>query len=481
MRIDTLVLTFLLNALWQVPAVAAAGLAGERLLHRAPARLRHGLWLAVVALCVMLPAAGLVRLEEPLPSVNSTRPGTDSSTDGYAWLDWLPEGPRPARVSPSASSAALVVYGFLVLLRALQLGRAWRRTRALARRARPLEMPEPMAPLVARCRKALGVERAVILTSDEVSGPVTLGALRPAILLPTGFLDGASPAEAVSALGHELAHVRRRDYAVNFLCEALLLPVAFHPAVRLLRRRLAEAREMACDEAALESLIGRRAYARSLLSLAAAGAGLARPSITLGVVDAPTLEARMKRILDLGPLASTRRSRALLGTALLLLAGVGAGAASFSVAAVAAGTGDLTPFVGTWSGDWPAEMVGRGGVHALDIEVRPNGEIVETFYRYRKAAGDPIPAGKVARSVSSYKVAGTTLTLTIQTDDFELPNGQSAPAEIEGALELQGRDTALFTTLRHSYFEAAKKRGEQVPPPPPPIPMQRQPAAAAGS
>jgi hypothetical protein len=253
--------------------------------------------------------------------------------------------------------------------------------------------------------------------------------------------------------------------------------------VRLVRRRLAEAREMACDEAAFESLIGRRAYARSLLSLAAAGAGLARPSTTLGVVDAPTLETRMKRILDLGPLASARRSRALLGAALLLLAGVGAGAASFSLAAVAAGTGDLTPFVGVWSGDWPPMKDGTGrGVHALDIEVRPNGEIVETFYRYQRgAAGEPIPAGKAARPVVSYKVEGKTLTLTIQTDDFELPNGQSTAAEIEGALELQGRDTALFKHLRHSYFEAAKKRGEPVPPPPPPISMKRQPAAAAGS
>jgi len=76
-----------------------------------------------------------------------------------------------------------------------------------------------------------------LLVSEEVTGPVTLGALRPAILLPPRFLDDASQDEALSALGHEMAHVRRRDYAVNLLCEALLLPVAFHPAVRLVRRR----------------------------------------------------------------------------------------------------------------------------------------------------------------------------------------------------------------------------------------------------
>src|SRR6185295_3045862 len=190
-----------------------------------------------------------------------------------------------------------------------RLVRTWSRTRGMARRASLLEIPERVAPLVSHCRQVLRVGTVDFLTSGEITGPVTLGALRPAILLPPCFLDDASPEEALSALGHEMAHVRRHDYIVNLLCEALLLPVAFHPAVRLVRRRLAETRETACDEAVLETLIGRRTYARSLLSLAAGIAGLPRPSFNLGVVDAHTLEVRMKRILDHGPRAGTRRAR----------------------------------------------------------------------------------------------------------------------------------------------------------------------------
>jgi len=479
MKIDALVLTFLLNALWLTPAALAAGLLGARLLHRAPARQRHILWLAVAAACVLLPAASLPRPDRASAAENRPAAKAAAAGNGAAWLDWLPEGGRrPAAVPPIAGSTVLLGYGLLLLARAVRLGLTWSHTNGLARRALPLEVPEPAAPLVARCREILGIGAVDLLTSNEVTGPVTLGALRPAILLPPGFLDGASPEEALSALGHEMAHVRRRDYAVNLLCEALLIPVAFHPAVRLVRRRLAEAREMACDEAVLETLIGSRSYARSLLSLAASIAGLDRPSYTLGVADAHTLEVRMKRILDDGPRMGARRARMALGAALLLLAGIGAAGSIFSVeasvAAVSTGTGDLKPFVGNWSGDWPADKEGKNpGQRALDLEVRPGGEILATWYRYEKAADGSMKAEKRTRPVAGYAVAGNTLTLKVRIEDWKVGDNPPVTTEIKESLELQGRDAAVFKVLSNSYFEAARKRGESVPPPPPPIWMKR--------
>ena len=50
MDLDGHVLTFLANALWQVPAVVVAAALAARLLRRAPARHRHALWLAALAL-----------------------------------------------------------------------------------------------------------------------------------------------------------------------------------------------------------------------------------------------------------------------------------------------------------------------------------------------------------------------------------------------------------------------------------------------
>jgi bla regulator protein blaR1 len=62
-----------------------------------------------------------------------------------------------------------------------------------------------------------------------IQTPLVVGFFRPAILMPLGLLTGF-PAEQVEAfLIHELAHVRRGDYLVNFaqsLVEGLLF---FHP------------------------------------------------------------------------------------------------------------------------------------------------------------------------------------------------------------------------------------------------------------
>ncbi|MEA2604510.1 MAG: hypothetical protein QOF89_5502 [Acidobacteriota bacterium] len=475
--VDGLVLTFLLNALWQVPAIVAAGLLGARLLRRAPVRYQHALWLVVAAACLALPAASLLRPEADPASRPPAISGLAAVRESATSLEsFYPAERRPTLYAPAAGAAAALGYGLLLLFRGLRLGRAWNHTRGLARRASPLEVPEWAAPLVARCRQTLGVGPLALLTSGEVAGPVTLGWLRPAILLPPRFLDDASPEEALSALGHEMAHLRRRDYAVNLLCEALLLPVAFHPAVRLVRRRLAAAREMACDEAVLETLIGRRTYARSLLSLAAGIAGLPRPSFTLGVVDAQTLEVRMKQILDDRPRPGAQRSRAALGAALLLLTGMGVTASLFSVEAVAANGagGDLKPFVGTWRGEWIPDPDNGNKVPAVDLEVRPDGQIVETWHRSLRNEDGTTRTEKSPHPIAGYRVAGRTLTLKSRIEGFKLGDRPPATAEIEESLELQGRDEAVFKFLSNSYFAEAKRRGEPVPPPPPPITLKRQ-------
>jgi beta-lactamase regulating signal transducer with metallopeptidase domain len=469
--LDELLLTFLLNALWQIPVVVGAGLLGACLLRRAPARQRHALWLAVAASCLALPAASLWQ-----PDHAASPPGVSASAPQLTGAVPAPAGPspRPARYAPAAGAAVTAGYALLLLFRGFRLGQTWRRTLGLARRASPLDVPEWAASLVARCRQGLGVGPVALLASGEVTGPVTLGALRPAILLPPRFLDDASLDEALSALGHEMAHVRRRDYAANLLCEVLLLPVAFHPAVRLVRRRLAETREMACDEAVLETLLGRRSYARSLLSLAAGVAGLPPPTHTLGVVDAHTLEVRMKSILDHRPRVGLPTARALLGAALLLLGGIALAATGVTVRAVAADArGDLLPFAGTWSADWaPDPKEGGKKVRALDLEVHSDGRIVQTWYKYLKGGGAP---QKEVVLVTDYAVEGRTLKYKVRAEKFALPGKPPGTAELQESLELQAGNDAVWRSLSNSYVDALKKRGEPVPPLPPPIPMKRQP------
>jgi beta-lactamase regulating signal transducer with metallopeptidase domain len=467
--LDGLLLTFLVNALWQIPLVAGAASLGDRFLRRSPARHRHTLWLATLSLCLLLPAASLLPQGEEPKALEKAPPAAKRGETGGA-AGWLAFGGehRPALLTVPAAPAVALLYGLSVAISAVRLGRMWRRTRLLGRRAVPLAIPEEVSALVARCREALGTGPVTLLSSREVAGPVTLGR---AIVLPPGFLASSSPDELAAALGHELAHVRRRDYAVNFASEILLVPVAFHPAARLVRRRLVLTREIAADEAAIGTLIGARAYARSLLALASSMAGLSRPSFTLGVSDAHTLEVRMRQILDRRPRLGARPARAALAATVLLLAGLGLAASGLAVDAAGARAED---FAGTWKGVLHFEP-GKA-VPGIDLTVKTAGgrpDVQAIFYRHQRSADGSLTTTPEAARVLRPEIRGGRLVFWTRTEKFRFDENQN-PMEQEWAVELTGSGRAELHALRNPYWEAAKKRGENVPPPPPSLPLERQ-------
>lgn len=95
---------------------------------------------------------------------------------------------------------------------------------------------------------------------------ITLGALRPVLVLSRGFLEAASPAELEVALSHERAHALRRDGVVHFV--ARLFTLSLLPRSR---RRLLSALELAgersCDEAAAAAVGDRLQVAEALLAM----------------------------------------------------------------------------------------------------------------------------------------------------------------------------------------------------------------------
>ncbi len=516
--IDRLVWTFLANALWQVPAVVACAALAARLLQCAPARFRHALWVAALGLAVALPAASLLRdqgsgkeriqvREDGGAAVAGRRGGgaLDGSREAAAQESRraIPAEEQPAaglrrlagavaalRLSlalPRWSRALTFLYLIFLLAHAAGVVRSWSRARSLRLQATAPELSSAAAGLVADCCRAFGVDRAEhqdvrgrmaveLLCSPAGLGPFTVGARRPAVLLPPGFLDSATPNEARAVLGHELAHVRRRDYAVNLVCEALLLPVAFHPAARLLRRRIAAAREIACDELAVERLVAPRAYARALLAAAKYLAGLPRPAHTLGVFDADILEERMRRWTDRVSLLTPRRARTALVIALLALCLTGWGASALAVdvaAAPPAAPTALTPFAGTWIGYMPGDDEKRDP--AVELAIGADGALKLTVVRLQKQPDGSTKSTLVELPIISAGAPdGDRLTFRTRVEDFRIRDWPAGPAEITWTVELQPAGRALLTSGENSYFAAAKARGQSVPPPPPPTVLERR-------
>jgi len=141
------------------------------------------------------------------------------------------------------------------------------------------------------------------------------------IILPDALLSDPSDELLTSAIGHELIHVRRRDYALNLIYEFLYLPLSFHPAAALIRRRIRQTRELSCDELVAERILNADVYARSLVQLASSAPTLVRLSVTttVGIADADILEARIMSLLKKSKMDTRKKRIMLIAVSMLLL------------------------------------------------------------------------------------------------------------------------------------------------------------------
>ena len=276
--------TLALNAAWQVPAIVAAAAVADLLLRRAPARTRHALWRVALVLAVGLPAprrpsrAGRWPVR---PAAAGSRPsplvpprGTGGSSAAEAHRSGI--GRRGSRGARARRLAVRGPAGLAAPPRpppGVSPAAVRRRGGAIG------EGPRPRAGVRGGARDAPASPSSA---APGLDGPITVGSASPG-RPPSSRLRLRSRRRRDPRGPRARARAReRRDYGLNLAFEAALLPFAWHPAARVLRRRLGETREMACDELASESLLGPRRYARSLVDVAS---GILRtaPSPGLGV------------------------------------------------------------------------------------------------------------------------------------------------------------------------------------------------------
>ena len=101
--------------------------------------------------------------------------------------------------------------------------------------------------------------------SDLVRVPITVGVIRPRIILPSDWRDW--PEHKLRAVvAHEQAHVERRDPARQLAASIYRSLAWFHPLAWWLRAELVELAEQASDDAAIAAAEDRVGYAEALLS-----------------------------------------------------------------------------------------------------------------------------------------------------------------------------------------------------------------------
>lgn len=216
---------------------------------------RPQLWYyqALLAVCLLLPVAQPWRR----PVITAFRPPAVVTTGS------TPVPSAPARHVMRWDEIALAALAAGAAIRTLWLALGlWR----LRRYRLDSDLMYPLSDAVeaARARVAAG---ATVAVSEEIGGPVTFGVLRPIILLPARF--GDLPYEAQYAVAcHEFLHVRRRDWLVTVLEEAVAIVLWFHPAVWWLLARIRLTREQVVDREVVSLTEAGRPYVDALLAMA---------------------------------------------------------------------------------------------------------------------------------------------------------------------------------------------------------------------
>jgi|SRR5580700_699931 TonB family protein len=324
MTAESWVLSYLVNSLWQIPLLFAAGwMAARTVMHLGPAA-EHRVWVTVLLLQGLLPAAVLLPWEGLR---NFLAWGGPSGTSGSGVSIVMGPGNAVGRlpVSPQLLTVCALGYGVVCLWFLARF--LWRCAglRVLRHEAVGFPADTDGTRFALQCAQGLGLSQDTLAASTRIFSPVAMGIRRRLILLPAAMMSRLTEPDLRAVIAHECAHLSRNDFLKNLLYEALAIPITYHPLLWATRERLTESREMVCDQMACADH-GRKEYARSLLRLATVLVERtpAKTCHALGIFDANTFERRLMKLTEKPTeMGGVRRAVLVLACTVLGLAACG--------------------------------------------------------------------------------------------------------------------------------------------------------------
>ncbi|XPF93415.1 M56 family metallopeptidase [Colwellia sp. RE-S-Sl-9] len=115
----------------------------------------------------------------------------------------------------------------------------------------------------------IGIKKAPsLMISLNTSVPMAIGWIKPIVLIPVSMLTGLTPTQLDMLMLHELAHIRRYDYFVNFIQSIVEIILFFHPCVLWVSNQMRNEREYCSDDIAVRHCGNPIAYAHTLADTA---------------------------------------------------------------------------------------------------------------------------------------------------------------------------------------------------------------------
>ncbi len=248
------------------------GLAAAWLARRQRASVRHVVLAATLATLLVFPFLALlapaVSVEVPIATRTAAAGPPTVARKGTPAIGTTFTGPsaspRTTIAIPSSTTLALGVWVGGALLFMITGGLDVWRVRRIVRTGLPwIELRDRVSALAVES----GVRSAVeVLRHEDVVAPFLWGVWRPTVVLPAAASEWTRE-DLERALVHELEHVRRRDWAVQFGARLICASYWLHPLVWVAWRRLCLEAERACDDAVVQRADGTD-YAEQLVSMA---------------------------------------------------------------------------------------------------------------------------------------------------------------------------------------------------------------------
>lgn len=238
--------------------------------------------------------------------------------------------------------------------------------------------------------------KAPIIVSNHVQGPLSFGLFKPMIALPIDFHQRYTTEEQELAIRHELAHIQNRDLWLNVLA---LLIRAIHwpnPLIHFAFKHFRSDQEMACDQRVLKTANNgeRKVYGQALLKTM-------QPAQALAVCPLNTAQDIKERLTMLKP-RWNKPGQSMIGA--LILAGI-------STTAVAA--------TATYAEHQEVKIIKK---KVKDIEVIEDGERKVVFLKKGSINSDEIKPGTI------HIIRGDGGNIEFEAEAMSIKSGQSCEA-----------------------------------------------------
>ena len=250
----------LLHALWQGFALVLPTAVVLHLLRHRSSTLRYQV--GVVALLVQLLVSAATFLWYYEPAMTAVQATTYPASLNVLPVRWqsvthaLPWHQQVQHFLQIHLSQFVLVYLIGVGLFGLRLAGGWLYLQRLSQTA---TQPATLActELTNTLQSAMAIRSVVrVRESARIAVPMVVGVLKPVLLLPIGLAANLSIRDVEAVVAHELAHIKRHDYAVNLLQSLMEVLYFFHPALWWLSARVREEREHCCDDLAVLAIGG---------------------------------------------------------------------------------------------------------------------------------------------------------------------------------------------------------------------------------